>query len=149
MATGDARMYLATAQAFDDEMRAKIAAHVAQRGAGWTTLEIPLDAADALDGLQAGRVCLLDCATLWLSNHLLADHDLDAQSDRLLGALQSCAARVVVVTNEVGSGVVPDTSLGRQFRTAQGRLNIRLAARADLVVQVVAGLPNVLKGHLP
>jgi len=86
---------------------------------------------------------------LWLSNHLLADHDLDAAQADLLAALETCAAPVVMVSNEVGLSVVPDNALARRFREAQGRLNQRLAARADLVINVIAGLPQVLKGHLP
>jgi len=141
------RFYIATAQAFDDEMRAKISAHKAQRGAGWTTIEAPLSAPAALRDCSAGTVVLLDCATLWLSNVMLADQDVNAACDTLIDAIAVCPAQVVVVSNEVGHGVVPDNALARQFRNAQGRLNQRLAAQADLVVQVIAGLPQVLKGQ--
>jgi len=89
---------------------------------------------------------LLDCATLWLTNVILGDHDLDAQTALLLAALSRCAAPVVVVSNEVGMGIVPDNALSRKFRNAQGRLNQDIAARADTVVAVMAGLPMVLKG---
>lgn len=140
--------YIATAQAWDDEMRDRIARHRADRGAGWTTVEAPLDLAGALGAVTSGSV-LVDCATLWLSNHLLAGHDLDAQSARLLAALAACPVPVVVVTNEVGWGIVPDNALARRFRDAQGRLNQRLAAQAGLAVAVIAGLPIVLKGALP
>lgn len=143
------RVYLATAQAFDSEMAEKIADHVRQRGPDWTTIEAPLDVARALRGLPDETACLLDCVTLWLSNQMLAQAPLPEVTDALLAALAACPAPVVVVSNEVGQGVVPDTALGRQFRSAQGRLNIQLAAQADLVVQVVAGLPQVLKGSLP
>ncbi|MCB1341869.1 MAG: bifunctional adenosylcobinamide kinase/adenosylcobinamide-phosphate guanylyltransferase [Pseudooceanicola sp.] len=141
----DAPVYLATAQAFDDEMRDKIDAHIARRGARWRTVEAPLDVVGALDGLGAQDHCLFDCATLWLSNQLLAENDLAAEQARLVGAVSGCAARLVIVTNEVGMGVVPDTPLGRRFREAQGRLNIELAQVADRVIHVVAGLPRVLK----
>ncbi|SLN51863.1 Bifunctional adenosylcobalamin biosynthesis protein CobP [Pseudooctadecabacter jejudonensis] len=142
------RVYIATAQAFDDEMRAKISLHQAQRGDDWRTLEAPLEAAAALATCTADDVVLLDCATLWLSNLLLADRDLDADGDALLGAIATCPAQVIVVSNEVGQGVVPDNALARQFRNAQGRLNQKLAAQADTVVQVIVGLPQVLKGQI-
>lgn len=139
------RVYIATAQAFDDEMRAKISDHQAQRGKDWQTIEAPLDVAAALDGRAADEVVLLDCATLWLSNLLLAKADLEAAQSALFTSLTACPAQVIVVSNEVGQGVVPDNALARQFRNAQGRLNQRLAAQADHVVQVIAGLPRVLK----
>jgi len=146
---GATPVYIATAQAFDAEMTDKIAQHRRQRGANWRTLEHPLDAAAALGSLGADAAVLLDCATLWLSNQMLADADLAAETDRLLAALASCAAPVVVVSNEVGQGIVPDNALARRFRNAQGRLNQRLAAAAGQVVLLVAGLPMVLKGELP
>ncbi|WP_372570797.1 bifunctional adenosylcobinamide kinase/adenosylcobinamide-phosphate guanylyltransferase [Ruegeria jejuensis] len=147
--SGKNRFYVATSQVFDDEMRTKIDRHITQRGTGWTTIEAPFDLAPALRGCSQGDLCLIDCATMWLSNHLLAEHDLMAQQAQLLAAFRNCAADVVIVSNEVGHGIVPDNALARQFREAQGRLNIALAAEADLVVQVIAGLPQVLKGALP
>jgi len=99
--------------------------------------------------VREGEAVLLDCVTLWLSNHLLEDSDLAAETEKLLAALDACPAPVVVVSNEAGMGIVPDTSLGRRFRNAQGRLNQELAAKADLVIAVMAGLPLVLKGRLP
>lgn len=146
----DKRMtYLATSRVLDTEMRKKVAVHAARRGADWQLAEEPMEPGTVLARLGPGDICLIDCATMWLSNHLLAGSDLAAAQARLLAALDGCAASVVVVSNEVGQGIVPDNALARQFRDAQGRLNIALAARADLVVQVVAGLPNVLKGALP
>lgn len=142
------RVYIATAQAFDDEMRAKISAHQDQRGDGWTTIEAPLDVAVALDSCTKDQIVLLDCATLWLTNQLMAEADLDSVTDGLIDALSRCAAQVIVVSNEVGNGIVPENAMARRFRGAQGRLNQRLAAQADLVVQVIAGLPQVLKGQL-
>jgi adenosylcobinamide kinase/adenosylcobinamide-phosphate guanylyltransferase len=147
-ATARPRRYIATAEAWDDEMRARIAQHRADRGA-WTTVEAPLDLAAALAAADPGEAVLIDCATLWLTNHLLADHDLEAEGQSLLDALAACAAPVVIVSNETGWGIVPDNALARRFRDAQGRLNQRLAAQADLVVTVIAGLPLVLKGRLP
>ena len=149
IATHRPRRYIATAQAWDAEMRAKIAQHRTDRGADWHTVEAPLRLDQALAAVSSDEVVLLDCATLWLSNHLLAAHDLAAESAGLLAALAACAAPVVVVTNEVGFGIVPDNALARQFRDAQGRLNQQLAAQAGLVALVVAGLPMVLKGALP
>ncbi len=148
--TGSARprTYIATAQAWDDEMRQKIADHRHSRGPDWTTVEAPLDLAAALDAMPDTHAVLVDCATLWLTNHLLADHDLVAESASLRLALSRCKARVVVVSNEVGWGIVPDNALARRFRDAQGRLNQDLAGQADLVLGVMAGLPMVLKGTL-
>ena len=146
--TGLRRVYLATAQAWDDEMRDRIAVH-RDRRQGWATVEAPRDVAGALAGVPAGSVVLLDCATLWLTNVMLGGADVAAEEGALLAALAACAAPVVVVTNEVGLSIVPDNALARAFRDAQGRLNQRLAAQAGLVVAVWAGLPLVLKGQSP
>jgi adenosylcobinamide kinase/adenosylcobinamide-phosphate guanylyltransferase len=144
--SGLARTYVATAQIFDDEMRAKVAAHLDMRGADWTTVEEPLDLAPVLAAARMGEVVLIDCATLWLTNHILADNEVEAAADALLAALDRCAAPVVIVSNEVGAGIVPENALARRFRNAQGRLNQRIAAQADRVITVIAGLPLVLKG---
>lgn len=149
VATGRPRRYIATAQAWDEEMRARIAQHQIDRGEDWTTTESPLLLDEALAEVQPQEAVLVDCATLWLTNHLLADHDLAAHAKALLTALAACPAPVVMVTNEVGFGIVPDNALARRFRDAQGRLNQHMAAQAGLVVLVVAGLPMVLKGALP
>jgi adenosylcobinamide kinase/adenosylcobinamide-phosphate guanylyltransferase len=149
ISTNRPRRYIATAQAWDDEMRARIVQHQVARGEGWTTVEAPLDLEAALAQVTQDEVVLVDCATLWLSNHLLADHDLDAEGARLVAAIGACTAPVVIVSNEVGFGIVPDNALARRFRDAQGRLNQQLAAQAGLAVLVVAGLPVVLKGALP
>ena len=148
-ACGKSRIYLATAQAHDGEMVAKISRHQKSRGEGWRTVEVPLDLSNALGTATANDVVLLDCATLWLTNHLIADSDLQATQRTLLQTLANCKAPVVIVTNEVGTGIVPENALARKFREAQGRLNQRLAAQADLAVMVIAGLPMVLKGNLP
>lgn len=140
--------YIATAEAWDDEMRDRIARHRADRGPDWITHEAPLDLAGRLAGIREGAV-LIDCATLWLTNHLLAGHDPEAEGLILTAALARASVPVIVVSNEVGWSIVPDNALARQFRDAQGRLNQQLAATAGLVVAVIAGLPLVLKGRLP
>jgi adenosylcobinamide kinase/adenosylcobinamide-phosphate guanylyltransferase len=137
--------YVATAEAGDEEMAERIKAHRARRGAGWRTLEAPRDLAAALAACKNMPV-LIDCLTLWLSNLMLADADIDAEVERLEKALAAAAAPVVMVANEVGSGIVPDHPLGRRFRDLQGSLNQRIAAGADRVVLMIAGLPLALKG---
>ena len=144
-ATGLPCRYIATAQAFDAEMTARIARHRADRGPDWRLVEAPLDLCGALSDVVPAEAVLVECATLWLSNHLLAGHDLDAQTQALLAALAGCKGPVIVVSNEVGWSVVPDNALARAFTDAQGRLNQALAAQAARVVLVVAGLPMALK----
>ncbi len=147
--TGRKRHYIATAQAWDDEMRDRIAAHRTDRGADWITHEAPRDVGAVLARVPASDVVLLDCATLWLTNVLLAEADVTADCAQLLADLADCKAPVVVVSNEVGWGIVPENALARAFRDHQGRLNQQIAAQAGLVVGVMAGLPMVLKGALP
>ncbi|HJY19232.1 MAG TPA: bifunctional adenosylcobinamide kinase/adenosylcobinamide-phosphate guanylyltransferase [Xanthobacteraceae bacterium] len=139
--------YLATAEAGDTEMAARIATHRARRGPQWQTIEAPRDLVAALKSRETMPV-LVDCLTLWLSNLMLADADIDAEIARLEAALADTGAPVVLVANEVGSGIVPDNPLGRRFRDLQGVLNQRMAARADRVVFVVAGLPLAIKGTM-
>ena len=148
-ATGRRRIYIATAEAWDDEMRDRIARHRQDRGDGWETVDAPLDLSAALAAIPADAAVVVDCATLWLTNHMLAGHDLAAETGQLLASLAACAAPVAVVSNEVGWGIVPDNALARRFRDAQGRLNQQMADQADLVVGVMAGLPFALKGRLP
>jgi adenosylcobinamide kinase/adenosylcobinamide-phosphate guanylyltransferase len=137
-------VYIATGQALDDEMAERIAAHRRRRGRDWLTVEAPLDLADAIDAAGSGPV-LVDCLTLWLSNHLLAGSDLDNESVKLEATLARRTGFVALVANEVGLGIVPENVLARRFRDAAGRLNQRLAARADSVVLMVAGLPMQVK----
>lgn len=140
------RVYIATAQAFDDEMAERIALHRQDRGRGWTTIEAPLDLPSAMaENARPGRVLLVDCLTLWLSNLVLAERPVDAAADALLAALAASAAPIAVVSNEVGLGIVPDNALARRFRDGQGRLNQRVAAACDRVLFLAAGLPLVLK----
>lgn len=137
--------YIATAQALDGEMAERIAHHRARRDSRWHTVDAPLDLVDALEALPGGRPVLLDCLTLWLTNVMLAERDIEAESQRLADALTSPHGRWVVVANEVGLGIVPDNALARRFRDAAGRLNQMVAARADSVVFMVAGLPMKVK----
>jgi adenosylcobinamide kinase/adenosylcobinamide-phosphate guanylyltransferase len=139
-------IYLATAQAGDAEMVARIAAHRARRGERWTTVEEPLGLAAAL-GQACGpdRAVLVDCLTLWLSNLLGAGRDVVAEREGLLAALPGLAGPVVLVSNEVGQGVVPDNALARSFVDHAGRLHQDLAAAAQQVVFMTAGLPRELK----
>jgi adenosylcobinamide kinase/adenosylcobinamide-phosphate guanylyltransferase len=138
-------LYVATAAAHDAEMAARIVEHRARRGAEWHTIEAPRDLAGAVAAASAGAV-LVDCLTLWLSNLMLAEADIAAETARLDAVLAQAATPIVLVTNEVGAGIVPDNALARRFRDAQGRLNQQVAARADHVVLMVAGLPLVVKG---
>jgi adenosylcobinamide kinase / adenosylcobinamide-phosphate guanylyltransferase len=138
-------IYVATAQALDAEMVERIAAHRARRGSGWTTIEAPHDLAGALSP-HAGAPILIDCLTLWLSNLMLADADIGAETERLARALRDRVAPVVMIANEVGSGIVPENVLARRFRDQQGLLNQSIAALADRVVLMVAGLPLNVKG---
>ena len=138
-------LYVATAEAGDHEMAARIRAHRSRRGPSWRTIEAPRDLPAALAACE-GMPVLIDCLTLWLSNHLLANADIDQETERLERSLAEAAAPIVLVANEVGSGIVPDHPLGRKFRDLQGLLNQRIAARADRVVLMVAGLPVAVKG---
>ncbi|HTU55843.1 MAG TPA: bifunctional adenosylcobinamide kinase/adenosylcobinamide-phosphate guanylyltransferase [Acetobacteraceae bacterium] len=136
--------YIATAEPRDAEMRRRIAEHRARRGAGWTTTDAPLDLAAAL--AEAGPCpALVDCLTLWLTNVILGGRDLDRATGALEAALGARAAPTVLVANEVGLGIVPENALARDFRDAAGRLNQRMAARADAVWFLVAGLPMRVK----
>lgn len=140
-------IYVATAEPRDAEMRARIAAHRARRGPSWQTVEAPHELAETIVLAQPAPV-LVDCLTLWLSNLMLAAVDIDTEIARLERALEAAAAPIVLVSNEVGSGIVPEHPLGRRFRDLQGGLNQRMGARADRVVLMVAGLPLVVKGTL-
>jgi adenosylcobinamide kinase/adenosylcobinamide-phosphate guanylyltransferase len=138
-------IYVATAEAGDAEMTDRIALHRAWRGEGWQTVEAPHDLADALARLESNAPVLVDCLTLWLSNRMLAGADVEADAANLEGALARRRATTVLVSNEVGFGIVPDNELARRFRDLQGRLNQRMAARADRVILMVAGLPLTVK----
>jgi adenosylcobinamide kinase/adenosylcobinamide-phosphate guanylyltransferase len=138
--------YVATAEAYDDEMRERIALHRARRGEGWVTHEAPIQLSDCLGSLGRGTApVLVDCLTLWLTNVMLAERDVEAAAGSLDAVLGEARAPIVLVGNEVGLGIVPENALARRFRDEAGRLHQRLAARADRVLFMVAGLPMVVK----
>lgn len=139
-------IYLATAEARDAEMAQRIAAHRARRNQSWRTIEAPHDLAGAVRAAPEQAAVLVDCLTLWLSNRMLAEADMDQEIGMLEAALANHAGTMVLVANEVGSGIVPDNALARRFRDLQGTLNQRIAARASRVVLMVAGLPLQVKG---
>lgn len=146
-AASDVRIYLATAEARDDEMSARIVRHQQDRGAGWRTVEETVDLLSVLDReARAGSVILVDCLTLWLSNLFEAERDIAHETSLLCERLGRAKGDVVLVSNEIGLGLVPETSLGRAFRDAQGRLNQAVAQAVDCVEFVAAGLPIRLKG---
>lgn len=138
--------YIATAEAYDDEMVERIALHRSRRGAGWETIDAPHHLGASLLTVPPERPVLIDCLTLWLTNRMLDEADIDMESAVLEAALLAREGPLVVVSNEVGLGIVPDNALARRFRDEQGRLNQRIAAFADEVVLMVAGLPLKVKG---
>lgn len=141
------KLYIATAEARDSEMAGRIARHKERRGAGWRTLEAPLDIVKALSSYDSGGMSvLIDCLTLWVSNLIEAERDVEAECERLVKHLAQSRARIAIVSNEVGLGIVPDNELARQFRDEAGRVNQRIAAEAKAVVFMAAGLPMLLKG---
>jgi adenosylcobinamide kinase/adenosylcobinamide-phosphate guanylyltransferase len=145
-AYGSERLYLATAAPGDEEMAARIARHQAHRGQGWTTLEEPLEiAAVLLTRARPSRVVVVDCLTLWLSNLLLAGRDPGPAVRALADAIGRLAGPAILVSNEVGMGLVPNHKLGRDFRDWQGRANREIGAVCDAVIFVTAGLPLQLK----
>ena len=140
-------VYIATAEAADAEMADRIADHRARRGPEWTTVEEPLELAAAIARADdPDTVILVDCLTLWLGNLMAAERDVAAEIGRLVECLDEVDAKVVLVASEVGLGIVPDNALARAFRDLHGTLNQVIAAAADRVVFVAAGLPMILKG---
>ena len=139
------RVYIATAQAFDGEMTDKIAQHKTRRGGDWHTIESPRGLAKAIENAPQGAV-LVDCMTMWLAN--IMDTDMDGEIAAFLHVFETSEKRLILVSNETGLGIVPDSPDVRRFRQSQGELNQALAARADCVIQVIAGLPLFLKGQI-
>ncbi len=139
-------LYIATAEPHDDEMRARIAEHKLRRSTGWLTRDAPLDLPKALLESDRDRPILVDCLTLWLTNLMIGERNIEAATGALLAGLQYRTGAVVLVSNETGLGIVPDNALARKFRDEAGRLNQRVAEAADRVLFVAAGLPMTLKG---
>ena len=145
-ASGLAPVYVATATAGDAEMAARIARHRARRGGRWRTVEEPLALAETLAGEAApGRAVLVDCLTLWLANLMAEGRDIDGEREALLAGLAVLSGPAVLVSNEVGQGIVPESALARRFRDHAGRLHQDIAAAADAVTLVTAGLAQALK----
>lgn len=145
--TSNRPVFIATAEAWDDEMAERVARHKTERGAEWSNIEAPLALVEALEEApEKGDVCVIDCLTLWLSNLMHHDRDLEAESKRLCETVTAVSIPVILVSNEVGLGLVPETPLGRAFRDAQGRLNQEMAKVCDRVEFIAAGLPILLKG---
>ena len=140
------RTSLAHAPAFDDEMRERIALHRQERDGSWQTVDAALDLPEAIQAQTGpGKAVLVDCLTLWLSNIVLAERDPVREAERLLHAVREAQGPLILVSNEVGHGIVPSTPLGRSFRDEQGRLNQRIAEACDAAVFVAAGCPILLK----
>ena len=140
------RIYLATAEAGDEEMRLRILHHQSRRGKGWRMIESPIEIAAPIANAGEDAV-LVDCLTLWLSNLMAVDRDIDEATSDLCRALDKARGPVVLVSNETGLGVVPDNALAREFRDRAGRLNQAIAAKADRVFFIAAGLPLTLKDN--
>lgn len=139
-------VFVATGQAFDEEMAERIARHRDDRGPRWITVEAPIELAAAIrDESREDRVLLIDCLTLWTSNLLLAERDIPAATTELVASIHEAAGPLILVANEVGLGIVPDNALARRFRDEAGRVNQRVAAAVDGVMFVAAGLPLKLK----
>ena len=143
------RIYIATATAGDEEMSRRIARHREMRGTGWQTVEESRDLGAALAATDGQGVRLVDCLTLWLTNLMLKGRDWESEAEALMALLPRLRRPVVLVSNEIGLGLVPETPLGREFRDAAGLLNQGVAAVADTAALVVAGLPLLLKGSPP
>lgn len=142
----ESRIYIATAEALDGEMAERIARHRGDRGAGWTTIEAPAALAEAVrEGTREGRFVLVDCVTVWLGNLMHHGIDHEPHVGALCEAVRATKGRLVIVSNEVGQGIVPENAMARRFRDVQGIANQRLAAVVDEVVFVTAGIPAVLK----
>ncbi|WP_428351185.1 bifunctional adenosylcobinamide kinase/adenosylcobinamide-phosphate guanylyltransferase [Lichenifustis flavocetrariae] len=144
--SGLSPVYLATADIWDAEMESRVALHRAARDGRWRTVEEPLALSAAL-GREAvpGSLVVVDCLTLWLTNLMLGGHDIEKAVQGLAACLGNLPAPVILVSNEVGGGIVPDNRLGREFRDAQGRLNQSIAQVCDTVVLVTAGQPLMIK----
>ncbi len=142
------KIYLASANIYDEEMQLKVDKHKIRRGDDWTTLSEPLDVKKKITKLNNNQIMLFDCATMWLTNQMLDKADIKHEISQLIDSIKLSTGSIIVVTNEVGSGIVPENSMARQFRELQGLLNQELASTSDSVIQVIAGLPLFLKQPL-
>ena len=138
-------VFIATAEPLDAEMENRIRHHRDERGEGWITIEAPIDLATAIDEAPVDAAIVIDCLTLWLSNLMLGDHDVDHEVARFDAALEARGMATIAVANEVGLGIIPETPLGRAFRDRAGWLNQHLASRAGKVIFMVAGVPVAVK----
>lgn len=146
LAGGDRLIYLATAQAHDAEMEKRIAVHKSRRGREWQAVEEPVDVAGVLARFDNQETTiLLDCLTLWLSNLMFSNSDLDHEVNKLIQAIEGFTGRLIIVSNELGMSIVPENALAREFRDGAGLLNQKVAAACDEVFFVAAGLPLRLK----
>lgn len=145
-----AKVYVATAEALDEEIATKITNHRrARSGQGWRTIEAPRNLAESLAQIDHEEIALIDCATFWLTNTFFDTRPWQDALDELAETMVQCPAPLVIVSNEIGQGVVPTDAVTRAFRAAHGEMNQKLAAISDLAVLITAGLPVVLKGALP
>lgn len=144
--SGDKPLYIATAEARDEEMSERIEHHQARRGSEWAIIEEPIALADVLrENVTSEHIVLVDCLTLWLSNLMEKEKSIPLAVDDLIDALRSTQGRIVMISNEVGQGIVPDNALARRFRDEAGFMHQRIAATVDQVAFIVAGLPLMLK----
>ena len=143
--SGRRKVFIATAESRDSEMSERIALHQAERGAGWETREVPLDLPQAIRACTADEAVVVDCLTLWLSNTMFAERSPSEVAADLVDSIRAAHCALVLVSNEVGLGLVPETALGRAFRDEQGRLNQRVAEACDAAVAMIAGCPLLLK----
>ena len=143
------RVFVATGVGFDVGMRERIDRHRADRDSSWRTVEEAVTVWDVIGSeCREGRVVVLDCLTLWLNNLMLEERDVESDLERLVESLESVEGELILVSNEIGLGLVPDTELGREFRDLHGRMNQRVAGVCDRVLFMVAGLPVVVKSEL-
>ncbi len=144
--SGKSLLYFATAEAWDDEMKQRIQLHQEQRGSGWKTIEAPLGLAEQLiSHSDSDTTILVDCLTLWLSNLMGSERDINSEFDQLVKCLEKLQGQIIFVSNEVGQGIVPDNAMARQFRDHAGRLHQRIAGKADNVYFVTAGIAQKIK----
>lgn len=142
---GLSAFYIATGQAFDDEMKARIERHQSRRSSQFTTIEAPLDLVKSLMEREAGDIVMVDSIGTWITNHMMADANIDEVIDEAITALEKTPASVVLVSDEIGMGIIPDNTMSRQFRDHIGMMNQRVAGIANTVVFMVAGLPLTVK----